>query len=36
MPGTNKFGWCLTGHHDKCPFNLTEAFCGCECHDKKE
>jgi hypothetical protein len=34
--GTNKFGWCLTGHHDKCLEISSSDYCRCECHVKKE
>lgn len=35
-----KFGWCLTGQHDKCPRVTTiserRTPCGCDCHDEPD
>lgn len=38
---TTKFGWCLDGLHDNCPYAAGdygdyEAFCTCDCHRKDE
>jgi hypothetical protein len=31
--GTNKHGWCLTGHHKECIVVVSDGHrCGCECH----
>jgi len=40
--GTSKFGWCTTGHHDKCrvsffsSFDQKEHACKCDCHKENE
>ena len=28
----SKSGWCITGHHDQCPYRFTEWLCTCDCH----
>lgn len=34
--GTDKFGWCLTGHHKQCIIEkIGDKVCGCNCHKPK-
>jgi len=30
------FGWCSTGHHDKCIVEFTGHRCSCKCHNGGE
>ena len=29
-------GWCITGHHADCPYQIKYGKCGCSCHIKME
>lgn len=34
----NRFGWCITGHHDDCPGTIVtnNVACKCDCHVKPD
>jgi len=29
-------GWCITEHHNNCPYQFRHGRCGCECHGKDQ
>ena len=34
--GTSMSGWCITGHHDNCPYRMMQWSCNCDCHRKED
>jgi len=42
LQGTDRTGWCITGHHNNCPKvvklsmgTASEKICGCSCHEEQ-
>jgi hypothetical protein len=32
---TQPSGFCMTGHHETCPYQFSHGKCGCQCHKEK-